>query len=57
MREEVRTKHRDQQPPVPQTFINSMFLPDERDMVWTYKDIQTDAHQLCRSQENVPMRA
>lgn len=34
-----------------------MLLPDEGDVVRTHKDVKTDAHQLCRSQENVPMRA
>ena len=44
-------------PVFPQMFVSEMFLPDEGDVVRTYKDIKTDAHQLCRSQENIPMRA
>lgn len=32
-------------------------LPDEWDMVWTYKDVKTDAHKLCGGQEDVPMGA
>lgn len=41
----------------PQAFVSEMVSPDERDVVWTDEDIKTDAHQLCRRQENVPMRA
>lgn len=32
-------------------------LPDEWDVVRAYKDIKTDAHQLCRGQEDVPVGA
>lgn len=45
------------QPWVPHLSVNEMFLPDEGDVVRAHKDVKTDAHQLCRSQENVPMRA
>lgn len=55
--EEVTEQNTDSQAPIPQMLINSVFLPDEWDMVWTYKDIKTDAHQLRGSQEDVPMRA
>lgn len=34
-----------------------MSLPDERDVVRTYEDVQTDAHQLRRGQEDVAMGA
>ena len=37
--------------------VNEMLLPDEGDVVRTHKDVKTDAHQLCRSQKDVPMRA
>lgn len=47
----------DSQAPVPQTLRNQVLLPDEWDVVRTYKDIKTDAHQLRRSQEDVPMGA
>lgn len=33
-------------PVFPQMFVSAMFLPDEGDVVRTYKDIKTDAHQL-----------
>lgn len=35
--------------------INYVLLPDEWDVVGAYKDIKTDAHQLRRGQEDVPM--
>lgn len=37
--------------------IREVSLPDERDVVRTYKDVKTDAHQLCGGQEDVPVGA